>query len=203
MKSSLQNTQQSAGSIVSVENISRIQPSSPLTLRCFHQTDRHHLLPGPLQSLPHWAPSSSTLASLSLLPSWVSGIGIFLKPKSDHIPPLLRALRDSRLPWRKNPKPHHGPQASAPPVTTILLSPFLLSSPPLSLSPSHTGYLTLPQTTQAQSHPRAFALALCPCSHTVLFPPPQHGLWNQVGFKSQPPTSYENWGNFFTFVSHL
>lgn len=38
--------------------------------------------------------------------------GIFLKPQSDHTPPLLRTLRGSHLTSGKNQRPHRGLQAS-------------------------------------------------------------------------------------------
>lgn len=81
--------------------------------------------------------------------------------------------------------------------------------PPLSPSlpqPHRHRLLTFPRTTQARSHPRAFALAP-PESHMVPFPPPQPGGsvsqrspgWVQVS--ALPPTSYVIWGHHVTFVS--
>lgn len=84
--------------------------------------------------------------------------------------------------------------------------PAFISSrcPPL---PSHQP----PQTTQSQSHPRDFALALLPRSHMV----PSCTAWRQwiimvwsmdskasLGSDLSPASSsYVNWGNYFTFVS--
>lgn len=125
---------------MSVEDISGIRtPPSHLSTSQTTITSCPGLCNPLLTGLPALHPGCFPSASL------LGARGIW-QPKSEHTPPLRRALRGAHLIWSRNQRPHGGPQRPNP-ATTTPLSPHLF--PLSSLTQPQPPAAALPETTQA------------------------------------------------------